>query len=467
VYAKQSTNLLQIKVSIKNLQPCIWRRIILSDKMTLLDLHSILQAVFSWQDYHLHEFTINHITYGDPANNEFGDHPILDEAEHELNSLGLTKGSRFTYVYDFGDNWEHLLVVEKIIPLEKGTKLPRCIDGKRACPPEDVGGIGGYEEFLNILKDSQNEEYESTLLWAGGTFDSNAFDLNTANERLQRFVIKSQEWNPRPEYSSEGQFGWSDPNLMLNKWINQISPEDREIINLLPLRRDVVSLVTYIKEHRIKGTQSTGNFPRKAVQDIAKLIVNPPVMRYEFQDRTIEFKNEWDVRSIYTIHLLAYLADLIDGSRGKFWRITPKGEKFLMSSSVEQFYILFTTWWFKADWSNFPVSLQIKDGIEVQFLDIALTALLELPSKKTMEYSTFVMRIIELSGTMFLAQESDSDFSRIKTDFEIAIIEPLESFSVLSTERKIINQSFNFPELTSVRLTEIGQKILSTLKIDS
>jgi hypothetical protein len=464
VSTKQLSNLLQIKISIKYIQPSIWRRIFVSDKITLRDLHNVIQAVFSWQDYHLHEFKINHISYGDPGNDDFGDHPLLDEAEYGLYSLGLIKGSRFTYVYDFGDNWEHLLVVEEIIPLEKGTKQLRCIDGKRACPPEDVGGISGYEEFLNILKTPQHEEYESNLVWVGGTFEPNEFDLNMANERIDQFIQKKNEWNPRPEYSLEGQFGWSDPQIMLPNWINQNGSEDREIINRLPLRRDVVSLVTYIKEHKVKGTNSTGNFPRNAVQDIATLLVVPPVMKYEFQDKTIEFKNEWDVRLIYSIHLLAYLAGLIEGSKGQSWSLTSKGEKFLISSSGEQFFILFTTWWFKGDWSDFPVSFQIKDGFEIQFLDVVHSTLLELSPRESTDYSTFVLRMMELTGLKFSTHDFDSGLSRLKSDFEFAIVEPLESFAVLTTERKKNHDMFDYAELSTISLTEIGCKILRSLK---
>ncbi|MCX6055589.1 MAG: plasmid pRiA4b ORF-3 family protein [Chloroflexi bacterium] len=462
--ANQLPNLLQIKISIKYIQPSIWRRIMISDRMTLQDLHGVIQAVFSWQDYHLHEFEINHITYGDPANDEFGDHPVLDETEYELNSFGLTKGSRFNYVYDFGDNWEHSLVVEEMIPLEKRTKLPRCIGGKRACPPEDVGGIGGYEEFVNILKDPQHDEYDRYLVWVGGTFEPNDFDLTLANDRLGQFLQKKLEWYPRPEYSLEGECDWSDPQITLSSWMDQNGPEDRESMHQLPLRRDAVSLVTYIKEHKVKGTNSTGNLSQKAVQDIAALLVTPPVMKYEFQTLTIEYKNEDDIQSIYDIHLFVYLADLIDGCRGRLWTTTDKGEKFLISSSEEQLFILFTAWWFKGNWSDFRVRGQVKDGFEIRFLDIALNALLELSCEIPVNYSIFVKRILELSGVTLRAQDMESGFSQLENQFGMDIIDPLESFAVLSTERKEKRHQFDFAKIETVRLTEMGKKILHSLK---
>jgi len=458
------SNLLQIKISIKNIQPSIWRRIFVSDKITLLDLHSVIQAVFSWQDYHLHEFKINHISFGDPANDDFGDHPLLNEAEYGLSSLGLTKGARFTYIYDFGDNWEHSLVIEEVIPIEKGTKQLRCIDGKRACPPEDVGGIYGYAEFLNILKNPQHDEYKSTLDWVGGTFNPNDFNLSAANERLDLFIKKKSEWYPRPEYSLEGQFGWSDSQIGLNKFLNQITAEDKVTITQLPLRRDVVSLVTYIKEHKIKGTNSTGNFPRNAVQDIASLLAVPPVLKHEFRDLTIEFRYERDVRPVYTVHLLAYLAGLIEGSKGHSWSLTSEGKNFLISSSSEHFFILFITWWFKGDWSDFPVSFQIKDGFEIQFLDVVHSTLMELSPRESTDYSTFVLRMMELTGLKFSTHDFDSGLSRLKSDFEFAIVEPLESFAVLTTERKKNHDMFDYAELSTISLTEIGCKILKSLK---
>ncbi|KAF0107101.1 MAG: plasmid pRiA4b ORF-3 family protein [Chloroflexi bacterium] len=181
--SKQPSNLLQIRVSLNYIQPPIWRKILVSDKITLLELHDVIQAVFDWQDYHLHEFEINQINYGDPANDEFGDHSILDEAESTLRTLNLTKGTRFTYVYDFGDHWKHSIVVERVLTAERGIKLPQCTDGKRARPPEDVGGLCGQVEHLTLkfltLSLPMNVSNNSSRKNVSGTVDKSFQEKQT------------------------------------------------------------------------------------------------------------------------------------------------------------------------------------------------------------------------------------------------------------------------------------------------
>ncbi|MEI8130907.1 MAG: plasmid pRiA4b ORF-3 family protein [Leptolinea sp.] len=177
-------NVYQIKVTLNSIHPPIWRRILVSDNINLLDLHNSIQDVFGWLDYHLHEFNIRNVHYGDPTNDEDNEFDIKDEVKFKLRKLNLTEGSRFTYEYDFGDSWEHILLVEKILPFTKGMILPQCITGKRSRPPEDVGGPWGYESFLEAIRDPQNEEHESYLEWAGKDFNPEKFDLKAINERL-------------------------------------------------------------------------------------------------------------------------------------------------------------------------------------------------------------------------------------------------------------------------------------------
>lgn len=111
----------QFKVTLNNIHPPVWRRILVSDKSTLLDLHDVIQDVFGWLDKHLHEFTIQDVHYGDPANDDYGGFDIEKEKKVKLRKLNLREGARFTYEYDFGDSWQHTLVLEKILPFEKHT----------------------------------------------------------------------------------------------------------------------------------------------------------------------------------------------------------------------------------------------------------------------------------------------------------------------------------------------------------
>jgi hypothetical protein len=182
--AKKPTQIYQIKVTLDHTHPPIWRRILVAGNTTLLKLHDILQIVMGWEDYHLHMFTVGGSIYGDPADDEYGDLGTIDEANYKLSQVIHIDGQRFSYEYDFGDSWDHTLLVEKILPPEEGVRYPVCLKGKRACPPEDVGGVWGYADFLKAVRNPRHPEHDEWLTWIGGTFDAEAFDLDEVNRLL-------------------------------------------------------------------------------------------------------------------------------------------------------------------------------------------------------------------------------------------------------------------------------------------
>lgn len=174
----------QIKVSLQDVEPAIWRRLEVPAEIKLARLHVALQAAMGWQDYHLHSFRIGDIEYGvrDPDYEPMGV-PLKDDRRPTLRSL-VSVGESFVYEYDFGDGWEHEILVEAVLAPRPRTRYPRVVDGARACPPEDVGGIPGYEGFLEAVADPRHAEHDSMLEWAGGSFDSEAFDIDAANREL-------------------------------------------------------------------------------------------------------------------------------------------------------------------------------------------------------------------------------------------------------------------------------------------
>ena len=176
----------QLKVTLKHSKPPIWRRIQVQGDTRLDQLHRILQTVMGWWDAHLHQFIVGGNTYGvpDPDYGGWG-LEMLDERKTRLHQLVPGEKFKFIYEYDFGDSWEHELLVEKILSPEKGVTYPRCLKGKRACPPEDVGGVWGYDDFLEAIQDPNHPEHLDYLEWAGEDFDPEAFDLDTVNEALQ------------------------------------------------------------------------------------------------------------------------------------------------------------------------------------------------------------------------------------------------------------------------------------------
>ena len=173
----------QIKVTLSDSKPPIWRRILVPGDRSLAKLHHILQAAMGWYDAHLHQFIVGGVYYGVPHPDYFMD--VKDERRVRLNQIAPAAKSKFVYEYDFGDSWEHELLVEKILPPEQGVRYPICVKGRRACPPEDVGGVWGYAGFLQAIQDPDHPEHKNYMQWIGGEFDPEAFDLDEINAALR------------------------------------------------------------------------------------------------------------------------------------------------------------------------------------------------------------------------------------------------------------------------------------------
>jgi len=183
-WSPRAENAVQLKVTLKYIKPPIWRRLLLPDNYTLGDLHGAIQIAMGWGNYHLHAFRIGGIEYTSEEAN-------LDELEMEDEDTVLLKTvtkrpkQKFTYEYDFGDSWQHEIVVEKIPPLDPQGKYPVCVAGARACPPEDCGSVPGYYGILEAIGDPDNPEHKELLEWLGGSYDPEHFDLDAVNRRLR------------------------------------------------------------------------------------------------------------------------------------------------------------------------------------------------------------------------------------------------------------------------------------------
>lgn len=174
----------RLRIDLRGAQPPIWRRVEVPSSITLQQLHQVIQHAFGWQDYHMWVFETATAAYGQPD----PDLGHRSAAAKKLQDAAPDDGSRFSYTYDFGDNWEHEILVEDVLDAEPGVAYPRCVAGRRACPPEDCGGIWGYAELLEVLADPQHEEHEDRLEWLGlesaADFDPAAFDLAAADKAL-------------------------------------------------------------------------------------------------------------------------------------------------------------------------------------------------------------------------------------------------------------------------------------------
>ena len=177
----------QLKITLLGSQPPIWRRFQVPNDMNLAKLHQVIQLVMGWEDSHMHQFKVGKTYYGATYPDDFDGMPeTRDERKARLQELIARPKAKFVYEYDFGDSWEHEVVLEKILPSETGTTYPVCVEGKRACPPEDCGGVWGYPDFLAAIQDPSHPDHEDMLEWIGGSFDPEAFEVETVNKKLRR-----------------------------------------------------------------------------------------------------------------------------------------------------------------------------------------------------------------------------------------------------------------------------------------
>jgi len=181
---KSSDIIYQLKITLIDAKPPIWRRVLIPGSFNLYQLHQVIQSAMGWTDSHLHLFDIEGEVYSIPSPEDW--EPVIDERKFKLEKIAPSVNDKFVYEYDFGDSWRHLVLVEKILPLTVGEYYPQCIKGKRACPPEDVGGVRGYEDFLEALQDKNHEEHDSYLEWVGGEFDAETIDLTDINAELRQ-----------------------------------------------------------------------------------------------------------------------------------------------------------------------------------------------------------------------------------------------------------------------------------------
>ena len=195
------SSIYQLKIVLHGSEPPIWRRIQVMSDTSLEVLHRILQIAMGWSNSHLHQFEVGDLTYGPPDPN-FPDFDVIDEKDVVLSEVVSRPNQKFVYQYDFGDDWTHLITLEKILAPEDGVSYPLCLTGKRACPPEDCGGIFAYSDFLEAIADSEHPEHLHLLRWVGGEFEPEAFDRAEVNRLLLNIEYGPQNFGRlKPRYA--------------------------------------------------------------------------------------------------------------------------------------------------------------------------------------------------------------------------------------------------------------------------
>ena len=173
----------QLKIVLGDVSPQVWRRVLVAGSVRLSELHDVIQIVMGWEQAHLHEFEIGGEIYGTPDPDDLDRRPIKDEHKVRLADVVRAPKDRFGYLYDFGDSWQHIITVEKILPHDGG-RSPVCTGGKRNRVPEDCGGLPGYQNLLQVLKNLKHPEHDAMLNWLGGSYEAEHFDIDGINQAL-------------------------------------------------------------------------------------------------------------------------------------------------------------------------------------------------------------------------------------------------------------------------------------------
>ena len=178
-------HIFQLRVALDGITPEVWRRVLVPGGYTLDRVHRVIQHTMGWWDYHLHSFDIGGVQYGEPDPD--GEPDLLDELDTRLDAV-VRVGDRFRYTYDYGDWWEHLVDVEAVWPVDPDERYPVCLEGERACPPEDVGGVYGYRQLVQALGDPEHPEHDELRAWLGRGLTAEIFVPELVTTLLRRMA---------------------------------------------------------------------------------------------------------------------------------------------------------------------------------------------------------------------------------------------------------------------------------------
>lgn len=454
--------MIHLKITLQDIDPPIWRRLIVSPKTTLLELHDLIQYSFGWQDAHLFIFEIGPMAFVNPPDWE---EDAVKYQSAELGVLGeliakfIPEGGSFTYVYDLGDNWVHEILVEKAQLAKENIKVPVCVSGSRACPPENIGGTYGYDRFLEYLKDPRAKFMEGLITPEPIDFDPENFDLKAINQGL-RDHIKLQKLRRASSWETRVNF-FSPIDDFSSAWTKRLSPEDKRYAEALPFRRDLVSMLTYLQENKVKGTKALGNFPRDHIRGITAKFVNPPELDMHFGDQVYKLQTEDEVPDLVFMHHYANATGLILGGEDLIWQVSFLGEMFLNHQPENQVWFLTKNWFLWFNWyylyrfDNFDLLMDLND-----FQKIIINLMSNYPSQKPLDFDKFIQDIerIEPNWIVFTA---DYRIKEKKEDFLLdVVIEPFEKFGLIETVKERSKYLSDYFEIKQIVTTAFGKSLI-------
>lgn len=301
--AKRVRAIFQLHVRLRDIEPAIWRRIQVWEDTKLPQLHRILQMLFNWDDCHLHDFVVGRLVYSVPdPDDDFNGRKVIDEKGVPLNAISARVGDTFVYAYDFGDDWQHDVLLEARLLPEPDTFYPRCITGARNGPPEDAGGPGGYAEYLEALSDPGHSEHENMLAWRG-PFDPEEFPLDRINVSLKRTFYR------RPPAKRAAPQGGPTPDVRKKR----IAPGTALPLELTDRERDLILKHSFAEEdltRRLRVVPPPGQpaVVRYTLEELDDLAGHVASESNHASDRKLH--KEWD--SIY-VKIAALLESHTDG----------------------------------------------------------------------------------------------------------------------------------------------------------
>lgn len=244
--------------------------------------------------------------------------------------------------------------------------------------------------------------------------------------------------------------------LRLTHWMQQA--------DALPLRRDMVTLLTYVRDNRVTGTQSTGNLPLKAVREVTARFVHPPVLETTVGDRTFRVRSEYDVWPLYFLHTLADVGGLLVGGRARRWRLTPEGARFLVTSPPLQVWILFAIWWERVNWLIAYPLRGMGESLPPRLEEITLAHLLSLPVDTRIPFEPFADRLIQETRLTWTARNMTYARMSLHSAVRRMVIEILVGFGVVEPEyeEKPLGRGTT-RELVAFRVTPFGKGLLESL----
>lgn len=388
----------QFKITLPSPTQEIWRVVLIPVNVDFGSFHAVIQVAMGWQNAHLHEFIDGktRICGEELLDDEFlGPYEGLDEGDTFLSDIFKRKGKKIIYHYDFGDSWEHEIKYEGLVSIEDEIDYPTCIAGAGACPPEDSGGIYGYEGILEILKDPDHDEHEDYTDWLGEDFDPNAFDIEEVNDMFQSWsdmpdamdLIESfgsmseeeimevlQEMTdqiPKEELQSINE-GLSGLNLLQMKSLIEepLSPRSSlifateladELLDTSPYFLCAEYLLEEIKNQGELKLTATGNLPMKLIKRIYEL----GIVRNDGLDKGIhKVRPEHEMMEVHTVRLLLEIGKFIKKRNNKF-SLTQNGKKFLASGRTAMFHRLveiFISEFNLGFWDGYPDDIMLQHG---------------------------------------------------------------------------------------------------------